>query len=121
MRIMLPYKIFTGFVLTLFLLGLSQCGTDSTSASGWEQLNGELIKKYDLKARSLTGLPESTIASNLEPAKVKDLHQLDSISLYPGVNANLFWGSGTMISILNLQPNTKIPGETLASDRLLFV
>ena len=121
MRIMLPYKIFTGGVLTLFLLGLSQCGTDSNSASDWGKLNGELIKKYDLKARSLTGLPESTIASNLEPAKVKDLHQLDSFSLYPGVNANLFWGSGTMISILNLQPNTKIPGETLASDRLLFV
>ena len=121
MRILLPYKIFIGGVLTVFLLFLSQCGTDSTSSSEWEKINGELIKKFELKVRSLTGLPEASIASNLEPAKVKNLDELDSISLYPGVNAKLFWGTGTMIGILNLQPNTKIPEEALPSDRFLFV
>jgi gluconolactonase len=121
MRIALSNKSFIGGILIIFLLVLSQCQTVSKPAPEWERLNAGLIKKYDLKERSLTGLPETTITSNLEPAKVKELNQLDSISIYPGVNATIFWGSGTMIGILRVQPKTIIPEETLLSDRFLFV
>src|SRR5689334_13102355 len=121
MRMVFLNRSFFWGILVVALFGLSHCMTVSNKSPEWEKTNGELIKKYDLKERSLTGLPESTVESNLEPAKVKDLNGLDSISLYPGVTAKLFWGSGTMIGVLTLQPNTKIPEETLASDRFLFV
>jgi gluconolactonase len=121
MRISLLTKLLAGGTLAIVALVFPNCGSVSTSAPEWEQHNEELIKKYDLKVRSLEGLPDNTIASNLEPAKVKSLDELDSISLYPGVNAHLFWGTGTMIGILNLQPNAKIPEENLPSDKFLFV
>ena len=48
--------------------------TNCTSASGpepeWAKKNKELIKEYNLTERELSGLPESKVASNLEPAKV---------------------------------------------------
>lgn len=119
MRITRLNKIFTWGISAIFLLSMSHCTTVSNSSADWEQRNSELIKEYKLTKRSLTGLPKTTIASNLEPAKVTD--GLDSINLYPGVSANLFWGSGTLIAILGLQPNTKIPEEVLTSDRFLFV
>jgi gluconolactonase len=37
------------------------------------------------------------------------------------VNAKLFWGSGTMLSVLQLAPNTKISEEVLPADRFVFV
>jgi gluconolactonase len=121
MRISLSTNLLIGGMLAIVVLVFPNCGSVSTSAPEWEQHNEELIKKYDLKTRSLEGLPDNAIASNLEPAKVKNLDELDSISLYPGVNAHLFWGKGTMIGILNLQPNAKIPEENLPSDKFLFV
>ena len=121
MRISLSTKLLVLGILATVALLFPNCGSVSTSAPEWEQRNEELIKKYDLKVRSLTGLPDNTIASNLEPAKVKSLDELDSISLYPGVKAHLFWGTGTMIGILNIEPNAKIPEENLTSDKFLFV
>lgn len=121
MRIALSHKVLIAGMFFGFVCFLSNCGTVSSPSSDWEQLNGELIKKYELKVRSLTGLPGTTITSNLEPAKVNNLNEQDSIQLYPGVDAKLFWGSGTMIDLLTLQPGTKISEETLPSDRFLFV
>ena len=93
----------------------------SAPASGWEEKNEELISKHKLTVRNLSGLPEPTIASNLEPAKVRSLDHLDSTELHKGVKAKIFWGTGTMVSVLQLAPDAKIPDEALPSDRFLFV
>lgn len=119
MRAMLTNKIVSNSLLAISLMTLMHC--TSTSGSEWQKKNEELIEKYDLKVRNLPGLPETKVASNLEAAKVTSLDKLDSIPLYPGVNAKLFWGSGTMISVLQLAPNAKIPDEVLPADRFVFV
>lgn len=119
MRTTLTNKIVISGLLVASLFVLTYCS--STSASEWQKRNDELIAKYDLKVRQLAGVPQSTIASNLEAAKVKSLDNLDSTALHPGVSAKLFWGSGTMISVLQLAPNAKIPEEILSVDRFVFV
>lgn len=121
MRILLKDKLLFGTLAATCLLVLSDCTSTHTAGQEWEQKNAELIKEYDLKTRTLSGLPETTIASNLEPAKVKSLDTIGSIMLHPGVNAKLFWGNGTLISYLELAPNAIIPEEVLPSDRFVFV
>jgi len=97
----------------------------STSNTGpepeWAKKNKELIKEHNLTVRELSGLPKNSIESNIEAAKVKSVESLDSIQLYPGVNAKIFWGTGTMVAVLQLAPNAKIPEETLTADRFVFV
>jgi gluconolactonase len=119
MRVALTNKIVCIGLLTVSLIVLTNCS--STPGTEWQKKNEELIAKYNLTERKLSGLPKTTTASNLEPAKVTGIDKLDSISLYKGVTAKLFWGSGTMVSVLQLAPNSKIPEEVLPSDRFLFV
>jgi len=99
--------------------------TNCTSASGpepeWAKKNKDLIKQYNLTERELSGLPESKVMSNLEPAKVTSVDSLASASFQAGVNAKLFWGSGIMVATLQLEPNAKIPEEVLPADRFVFV
>jgi gluconolactonase len=108
------------FMLT-GLITLANCSSTSRTETQWQNKNKELITKYNLSERELPDLPKAPVASNLEPAKVTALDRLDSITLYPGVNARLFWGTGTMVSVLQLAPNAKIPEELLPADRFVFV
>lgn len=71
--------------------------------------------------RELSELPKTEIESNLEAGEVKSTDALGDVQLYPGVNAKLFWGSGNLVSILQLEPNATIPEETLSADRFVFV
>jgi gluconolactonase len=119
MRPIISNKIIINSLLAASLVALVQCS--SVPAHDWDKKNEELIAKYSLTARPLAGVPKTTVTSNLEAAKVKSLQSLDSATLHPGVNARFFWGSGTLISVLQLAPNAKIPEETLAADRFVFV
>jgi gluconolactonase len=110
-------KIIIGSLSTVIVMCLTYC----TPQSAWQKKNDELIKQYNLTVREVTGLPKTTIESNLEPAKVKGLDSLTRIELYPGVNANMFWGTGILVAKLQLEPNAKIPEETLPADRFVFV
>ncbi len=121
MRATLTNRIVIYGLLATSLLILTHCTTTSDSQPEWQKKNQKLIAEHKLNVRELSGLPKTTIASNLEPAKVIGLDKLDSIGLYPGVNAKLFWGSGTMVGILQLAPNAKIPEEVLPADRFVFV
>lgn len=120
MTLSLAKRIICNSFFAACLFVLTQCSSTSGEESAWEKTNKELIARYNLTERKLEGLPKK-FESNLEPAKVTGTDNLDSITLYTGVKAKLFWGSGTMISILQLEPNAKIPEETLASDRFVFV
>jgi gluconolactonase len=108
--------IFPGF-LALSLIFLTQC----TTAPEWQKKNKELIKQYALTERKISGLPKTKIVSNLEPGKVTTLESTTSTELYPGVKATMFWGTGTMACVLQLEPNSKIAEEVLPSDRFVFV
>ena len=121
MRSTLTKKIVWYSLLVTGSVTATHCSSTPGMESAFGKKNKELIAKYNLTERTLPGLPETTIESNLEPAEVKSLDKFDSIALHPGVNAKLFWGSGTMISILQLAPNAKIPEEVSPADRLVFV
>jgi gluconolactonase len=108
--------IFPG-LLILSLIILTQC----TTAPEWQKKNKELIKQYALTERKISGLPKTKIVSNLEPGKVTTLESTTSTELYPGVKATMFWGTGTMACVLQLEPNAKIAEEVLPSDRFVFV
>ena len=109
--------ILSGILLASFLMMLTQC----TSKPEWQQKNNELIKQYALTGRTLSGVPNTKIVSNLEDGKIKSLDNLESITLYPGVNAKLYWGNGALAGILSLEPNAQIPEEVLTADRFVFV
>ena len=112
-------KIVINCLLVASLFGLGYCS--SPPASEWQKKNDELIRKYDLKVIQPANVPRSAIESNLEAAKVKHLESLDSMELHPGVSAKIFWGSGTMVGLLQLTANAKVPEEILPADRFVFV
>ena len=117
MKPTLTKKVISPGLLLLILVILAQC----TSAPEWQNKNNELIKKYSLTGRQLSGLPNTKVISNLEPGKVTSLDSITSTVLYPGVNAKIYWGSGTMAGILQLEPNAIIPEEVIPSDQFIFV
>jgi gluconolactonase len=121
MRPIQTSKIVFNNLFAITMIGLAYCTSSSGSETGWQKKNEELIKQHNLAVKELSDLPKTAIASDLEPGKLTSLDKLDRIALYPGVNAKLFWGSGTMIGVLRLAPNAKIPEEVLPADRFVFV
>ena len=117
MKLTFTTKTIFRSLLALSLIALMQC----TPVPEWQKKNKELIKQYSLSGRELSGLPDTKIVSNLKPGKVTSLDSISTTALYPGVNAKIYWGTGTMSGILQLEPNAEIPEEVLPSDRFLFV
>jgi gluconolactonase len=118
MKSKLTNKVIFSSLLAMLIV-LTQC----TSSSGpeWEKVNKKLIKEHNLTVRELTGLPENNIASNLEAAKVTSIDNLNTTELYPGVSGKIFWGTGTMLGMIQLEPNAEVPEEVLTADRFVFV
>ena len=110
-------KIFLTGLLTVIIIIMTQC----TTAPEWQKKNAELIKQNALTIRQIPDLPKTRIVSNLEPGIVTGLDSITSTDLYPGVSARIFWGSGVMVGVLQLEPDAKIPEEVLPSDRFVFV
>jgi len=123
MKSRLTSKIIFSGLLAMSLIFLTHCTStsDSQSELDWSKKNKELIKEHNLTVREPSGLPKNSIESNLKDGKVTTLDSLASAVLHPGVNAKIFWGTGTMVSTLQLEPNAKIPEEVLPADRFLFV
>ncbi len=117
MKSALMKKITYVGLLAMMFVFLTQC----TSGPEWKKINKGLISEYDLSVREISGLPNTNIESNLEPGQVTSLDNLGSVALYPGVNANLYWGQGTMAGILQLEPGAQIPEEELPVNRYVFV
>ena len=105
-------------IMLLFVMSLSQC--NSSSLPEWQQKNKELIKQYNLTEKELD-IPKSSVESNLEFGKVKGLDSIVNTTLHPGVTGKIFWGSGSMVSTIQLEPNATIPEEVLTADRFVFV
>jgi gluconolactonase len=102
-------------------IAVTATGCSPRSDTAWRERNNELIRQHNLEVRELPDLPDAEVASNLEPANVTRLDSLTQADLHPGVKANIYWGSGTMVTTLQLAPGARIPEETLSADRLVFV
>src|SRR5690606_32184269 len=68
-----------------------------------------------------TDLPNNNIASNLEAGKVKNIDNVDKLELADGVNAKIFWGTGNMVSVVDMAPNSQIAETVLPADSFIFV
>jgi gluconolactonase len=117
MKPTMKVKIFLTGLLTVIIIIMTQC----TTAPEWQKKNAELIKQNALTIRQIPDLPKTRVVSNLEPGIVTGLDSITSTDLYPGVSARIFWGSGAMVGVLQLEPDAKIPEEVLPSDRFVFV
>lgn len=102
------------------LLFCARCAGPESSNS-WQAKNDELIRKYNLVVRENDASPQTGVTPNLEEAKVTNVDGLDSVELYPGVNAKLFWGNGPLISVLHMAPGAKISEAQLPEERFIFV
>ena len=119
MKLIFPKNIVYGSLCILLLSGLSYC--TSSSLPEWQQKNQELIRQYNLTEREISGITEPAVESNLESGKVKGADSLPSITLHPGIVAKIYWGTGNMVSTMQVEPNAKIPEEILTADRFVFV
>src|SRR5690606_21881412 len=82
----------TNYGLLIISLFFTRC--NAPAVPDWYDTNQALISEHNLTVRTLPDLPEPVVESNLEAGKVQPLSA--ATQLYPGVNARLFWGSGTM-------------------------
>ncbi len=92
-----------------------------TARPEWKAKNDQLIKEKNLPVRIRKDIPKSGVASNLEAGLVTSLNKLAVTEIAPGVKARLYWGKGTLVAWLTLEPLAEIPQETLPSERLMFV
>jgi len=115
------FKNNNAILLLLALVVICFADCKSANPPAWQQTNNALIKQHNLTVREISGLPQTTIQSDLEEGKVTNIDSLASVSIHPGVNAKLFWGSGNMVSVLQLEPNANIPEEVLTGGRFVFV
>lgn len=107
--------------LSTIFLALSVIVARCVTSPTWQKKNEELINEHNLTKREIGRLPESLHRSNLDDAQVKNLDNIGTTELYPGVEANVFWGSGVMVARLRIEPNAEISEEELPSDKFLFV
>ena len=114
----ISYRLKVASTLFLFIL---IGGCNSSSKPEWEKRNKELIEEYGLTVRELPDLPSSSVATNLEVGTSINFQDLDSLQLYPGVMAKIFWGNGNLVSVLELEPNSTIPKENVPADRFLIL
>lgn len=119
MNLKLTKQILNSVLLTVTIFTFIQCKQSNTPE--WNAVNQELITQHELAVRELSGLPDSEVASNLEAGKVKNLNNVDSLQINEGVTAKIFWGSGTMVSVIEAAPNASIPEASLPSDSFIFV
>ncbi len=114
-------KRYSGICALMMALLLVLTNCSNQPGNEWHEKNQQLIKQFNLTERTLSDLPVNKIKSNLEPADVNSLDSLTTVTLHPGVDAKIFWGTGTMISTIQLVPNAEIPEEELPADRFVFV
>jgi len=108
--------VFT-FAVSVFLLSLTGC----SKKPEWKSANDNIIKELNIKGRNRNDIPETNIVSNLKPGVVTNISMLPVAEIAPGVKAHLYWGNGSLINRMTLEPNAEIALETLPCERLMFV
>lgn len=104
-------------ILLLSVLSLAAC----TARPDWKAKNDQLVKEKNLPVRIRKDIPKSNIVSNLEAGLVTSINKLPVTNIAPGVKARLYWGKGTLIAWLTLEPRAEIAEEAFPSERLMFV
>lgn len=110
------FQVFTVATVAFFLS--SSC---SSGPPDWKSINKKIIKEHNLQGRIRNDIPETNVASNLEPGVVTNLEKLPITEIAPGAKARMYWGKGNLINWMTLEPNAEIPLERLPSERFMFI
>ncbi|MFC4094938.1 SMP-30/gluconolactonase/LRE family protein [Euzebyella saccharophila] len=103
-------------LIAIFLL----MGCNTLTVPKWKEENDKLIAKYNLEPKELRDTKNKVKASS-EAGKKISFDSMKTLELYPGVNANFFWGNGALVNILTLEPNSIIAREELPESRFLIM
>lgn len=115
------YHLLTVFTSVLISVLIVFSGCSNKKAPAWKAVNDKLIKENNIQVRERSDMPETGITPNLQEGKVTSIDSVASIEIAPGVTSKVYWGKGAMVSIVTMLPNSEIPTETLASERLMVM
>jgi gluconolactonase len=87
----------------------------------WYNDGKQSIKKYNIMGRVRTDIPDTKVPSNVGYGKVINIMEIPSITLNQGVTAKAYWGIGTLMSFITMEPNSFIEADTLSGERFMFV
>lgn len=104
-------------VLSGYILSFPGCAKEPN----WKAVNDKLIKEHNIEGRIRDDIPETNIMSNLDPGVVTNIKNLPVTEISPGVKARMYWGKGTLIAWMTLEPLAEIPREILPGERFMFV
>ncbi len=114
-------KSFSYLALKLLPLAALFLLVQCESGPAWESTNNALIEEHSLNVRNIPNLPDDGIESNLPAGEVTSLEELTSATLASGVTATMYWGDGTLTSMIEMEPGAQISEEDLPSDRIAMV
>ncbi len=115
-RHMNNHSVSLQLLIAIFLL----MGCNTLTVPKWKEENDKLIAKYNLEPKELRDTKNKVKASS-EAGKKISFDSMKTLELYPGVNANFFWGNGALVNILTLEPNSIIAREELPESRFLIM
>lgn len=123
---LIPMRI---YFLSILLIGLVACSQNNNSSQGkidpyaplWHAQNERLIEEFDVTVRNRNDIPDNNIQSNLGDGKVVNITKIPSIKLADGVWTKAYWGTGNLMSFINLEPNAEIPKSYVLGERFTFV
>ncbi len=87
----------------------------------WAELNDQLIEEKNVAIRKRDDITPTGIESNIGDGVVSNLADQDPIILAEGVEARVYSGSGNIMSMITMVPNSEIPTTTIDGERFLFV
>ncbi len=86
----------------------------------WEVRNAEWVKKLELKGRD-RAVPDTGVVLGMEPGKVYTPEELPAIGIAPGVGATISWAKGTLLEVLEMEPDAQYPAQTMTGELITVV
>jgi gluconolactonase len=104
----------------ILLIGCSQ-DQSATEAPSWAGVNTRMLTEANIAPRTRADVIPTGIESNLGEGLVSNIDDLPVLELAPGVTAKAYWGTGTLVSFITLDPNATIPASSIDGERFLYV
>ena len=93
----------------------------ASGENDWKDLNNKVAREKNVKTTFRSDIPDTGILPSLEPGVVINKKNLPAVALAPGVTGRMYWGKGTLINWMTMEPGAEIPREELSGERLMVV
>jgi len=109
-------SVFTAIV-TVLLFSFYGC----SKGPEWKAVNDQLIKEQNIQERTLAYDTETGIISNLLDGAVSNIKNMTVVEFAPGVTGQMYWGRGSLVNFMTMEPNSELPQESLSSERIMIM